>query len=50
MDFTLLDRSNGAGWDLATKLLAKRTALNRGRMSVEQALGHRFMSSGLFGG
>lgn len=99
MDFTLLDRANRAGWDLATKLLAKRNvrrggccgwggvrvvlcglgrecerarsapgalrganlrggapspcapqSLNRGRFSVDQALRHRFMSPGLFGG
>jgi hypothetical protein len=36
----------GAAWDLACRLLAKRNALNRGRMSVEEALLHRYI---LFG-
>jgi hypothetical protein len=44
MDFTQLDRTNGAGWDLARKLLAPRDGLNRGRLSVAQALGHRYFS------
>ena len=43
-DFSLLDRANGAGWDLAKKLLAKRNSLNRGRMSVGEALRHRYFS------
>lgn len=47
-DFTQLDRQNAAGWDLARRLLAKRNEWNRGRMSVEQALGHRYFSA-LFG-
>lgn len=47
-DFTQLDRQGRAGWDLATKLLSKRNDLNRGRLSVEQALGHRYFASGLF--
>jgi len=47
-DFSQLDRANGAGWDLAQKLLAKRNSLNRGRMSVEQALRHRYLNPGLF--
>ena len=37
-DFSLLDRQNGAGWDLICKLLAPKTS----RMSVSAALGHRF--------
>jgi len=37
-DFSLLDRQNGAGWDLACKLLAPKS----NRMSVSAALGHRF--------
>ncbi|GBF88698.1 hypothetical protein Rsub_01597 [Raphidocelis subcapitata] len=43
MDFTQLDRSNRAGWDLARRLLSKRDGINRGRMSVSQALGHRYL-------
>lgn len=43
-DFTQLERQNRAGWDLVSRLLAKRDALNRGRMSVGQALGHRYFS------
>jgi hypothetical protein len=34
----------GAGWDLAKRLLAPRDSLNRGRLSVDQALGHRYFS------
>jgi hypothetical protein len=49
MDFTLLDRQKGAGWDLAAKLLAKRNALNRGRPSAAGALRHRFLASTPFG-
>jgi hypothetical protein len=41
-DFSLLDRNNEAGWDLACKLITKRDKYNRGRLSVGQALGHRF--------
>ncbi|WIA36617.1 hypothetical protein OEZ86_007905 [Tetradesmus obliquus] len=48
MDFTQLDRSNGAGWDLATKLLARRDKYNRGRISVGQALRHRYFLPELF--
>jgi serine/threonine protein kinase len=47
-DFTLLDRNNGAGWDLAQKLLAPRNQYNRGRLSVEQALRHRYFLPELF--
>eukprot|EP00887_Chlorella_sp_A99_P007082 scaffold2.g7082.t1 len=43
MDFSLLDRQGGAGWDLACKLLCKKNALNRGRLSVAQALRHPFL-------
>ena len=43
-DFSMLDRANGAGWDLAKKLLAKRDGLNRGRLSVGAALRHRYFS------
>jgi hypothetical protein len=50
MDFSQLERSGGAGWDLAKRLLAKRDKFNRGRMSVEEALGHRYLAGGLFGG
>jgi serine/threonine protein kinase len=41
-DFSILDRSKGAGWDLACKLMRRRNALNRGRLSAGQALRHRF--------
>lgn len=41
-NYTLLDRKGGAGWDLAMKLLCRRNALNRGRLSVSGALRHRF--------
>ena len=41
-DFTLLDRRRKAGWDLACKLVCKRNSLNRGRLSVSQALRHRY--------
>lgn len=32
-----------AGWDLACKLLCKRNALNRGRLSAVEALRHPFL-------
>lgn len=48
MDFTLLDRNNGAGWDLAQKLVAKRDKWNRGRISTDAALRHRFFLPELF--
>ena len=41
-DFSLLDRNDGAGWDLACKLVRKRGTFNRGRLSAAQALRHRF--------
>jgi len=44
-NFALLDRAGGAGWDLVTKLLAKRNSSNRGRLSASGALGHRYFRS-----
>lgn len=41
-DFSLLDRNNGAGWDLACRLVRQRDQYFRGRLSVEEALNHRF--------
>jgi len=41
-DFSLLDRREGAGWDLAKKMVRPRNLLQRGRMSAAQAMGHRF--------
>jgi hypothetical protein len=41
-DFSLLDRSNKAGWDLACKLVAPRNSQFRGRPSTAEALRHRF--------
>jgi serine/threonine protein kinase len=38
MDFDLLDRQNGAGWDLVCKLLTPK----KSRLSVSAALAHRF--------
>eukprot|EP00802_Teleaulax_amphioxeia_P009962 Tamp_09987.p1 GENE.Tamp_09987~~Tamp_09987.p1 ORF type:complete len:556 (-),score=45.57 Tamp_09987:430-2034(-) len=38
LDFSLLDRQNGAGWDLVCKLLAPK----RKRISASAALAHRF--------
>ncbi len=43
-DFKLLDRNGKAGWDLACRLLRKRTSANRGRLSASQALRHRYFS------
>jgi hypothetical protein len=48
MDFTLLERNGGAGWDLAQKLLAKRNDFYRGRIGVKEALRHRFFLPELF--
>lgn len=48
MDFTQLDRNNGAGWDLAKKLLAKRDQFQRGRLSIASALRHRYFLPELF--
>ena len=48
-DFSALDARSGAGWDLASLLLAPRSGpFNGGRMSAEAALGHRFLTGGLF--
>ena len=44
-DFSILDRSNGAGWDLACKLMRRRDSRNRGRLSASQALRHRFFKA-----
>lgn len=41
-DFSLLDRSDGAGWDLAKRLICPRDQYYRGRLSVGQALQHRY--------
>lgn len=41
-DFSVLDRSGGAGWDLACRLVRERDNLNRGRLSAAEALRHRF--------
>ena len=41
-DFSILDRSGGAGWDLACSLMCRRNSSNRGRLSAAQALRHRF--------
>ena len=37
-DFSLLNRSDGAGWDLAKRLLCKQDQYYRDRLSVGQAL------------
>ena len=39
---TLLDRRDGAGWDLAKRLIRRRNALYRGRLGAGGALRHRF--------
>jgi hypothetical protein len=44
-DFSLMDRSKAAAWDLACKLITKRDKYFRGRLSVGQALGHRFFKA-----
>ena len=41
-DFSLLDRNNGAGWDLAKKLICERDSNFRGRLSAAEALRHRY--------
>ena len=38
LDFHLLDRQNGAGWDLVCKLLTPK----KSRISVSAAMAHRF--------
>ena len=40
--FDILDRKGGAGWSLARKLICRRNSVNRGRLSVADALRHRF--------
>lgn len=42
-DFSLLDMNGGAGWDLASKLVCKRNARRRGRLSAQEILLHPFM-------
>ncbi|KAL6774629.1 STL1 [Auxenochlorella protothecoides x Auxenochlorella symbiontica] len=42
-DFEVLDANNQAGWDLACKLVCKRNAVYRGRLSPGEALRHRFL-------
>ncbi|MEW5298340.1 MAG: hypothetical protein WDW36_001477 [Sanguina aurantia] len=44
LDFTLLDRDNQAGWDLAGCLICRRDNFQRGRLSVGAALRHRYFS------
>jgi len=41
-DTALLDRRDGAGWDLARRLIRRRNGLNRGRLDAGGALRHRF--------
>eukprot|EP00955_Chlamydomonas_euryale_P046585 353453-Chlamydomonas_euryale.AAC.2 len=41
-DFELMDANDGAAWDLASKLICRRGPLNRGRISADEALGHRY--------
>ncbi|KAL6752611.1 protein kinase [Haematococcus lacustris] len=41
-DFSLMDRNNGAAFDLASKLLCPRDQYNRGRLTVNAAQRHRF--------
>lgn len=41
-NFDILDRKGGAGWDLARKLICRRNAINRGRLSAASALAHKF--------
>jgi hypothetical protein len=44
-DFSLIDRANKAGWDLAVMLLSPRSNNFRGRPSASVALRHRFFNS-----
>jgi len=46
LDFALLDRQNGAGWELVTKLVVDRSR----RLSAARALGHRYLKSENVGG
>ena len=41
-DFEILDRSGGAGWDLACRLVREKNQFNRGRLSASEALRHRY--------
>lgn len=41
-NFELLDMGGGAGWDLVCKLITERNRFQRGRLSVAQALQHKF--------
>jgi hypothetical protein len=44
-DFTLVDMKGGGAWDLATKLVTLRLPVtNRGRLSVDEALRHRYFT------
>lgn len=42
LDFSVLDRNKQAGWDLVCTLIRSRNQYFRGRLSVEEALNHRF--------
>lgn len=42
-DFGLLDRNGGIGWDMACKMLRRKNAFNRGRLSTADALKHPFL-------
>ncbi|KAG0559882.1 hypothetical protein KC19_10G136600 [Ceratodon purpureus] len=46
INFDLLDLDGGKGWDLATKLICERNALNRGRLSAAAALRHPYFLLG----
>merc|ERR1712196_531185 len=37
-NFSMLDKNNGAGWELACKLLCNRNRYYRGRITAEEAL------------
>ncbi len=41
-NLALLDRRDGAGWDLARQLIRRRNSLNRGRLDAGGGLRHRF--------
>ncbi|KAM0950567.1 putative protein kinase Group-Pl-4 family [Dioscorea sansibarensis] len=45
-DLSLLDLDSGSGWDLATKLIAKRGSLRKGRLSASAALRHPYFLLG----
>jgi len=45
MDFSLLDRSDGAGFDLAAQMVRNRDSYFRGRISAAEALRHRYFRS-----